>query len=237
MKIKHYYYFGNEVQKELNGAMLNENNWDVLRTQGDKAFALENDIEQYEKNCEQSLEYKEAAKMIVSLLKKNNISKVVSLGAGKGILEWHIKNQMPEVHMVCTDYASEGIEQLKRVFIKCDEIYRYDMVEGDYSVWKDATILMYRISTEFTKEEWKNIFNRIYQCGIGRIIFVPTELLTFKIMVKEFGRHILNRICGRKDIMCGWMYSRKEFIEMFQEYNIDEEYGKKADKTVFSLVK
>ena len=235
MRIKHYYYFGNTVQKELNGNILNENNWDVLRMQGDKAFALENDIREYERNCQQAIEYKEAAKKLVKILKKNNINRVVSLGVGKGILEWHIKNQMPEVYMICTDYATEGIEQLKKVFPKCDEILRYDMLKGDYSVWENTLVLMYRISTEFTKREWMDVFFRMHKGGIKRIIFVPTELLTLKIMIKEIGRHFFNRFCGRKDIMCGWMYSRKEFLDIFQEYDIDEEYNERANKVIFSL--
>lgn len=39
------------------------------------------------------------------------------------------------------------------------------MSETDYSIWNEATILMYRVSTEFTEQEWKLIFNKMYEGG------------------------------------------------------------------------
>ena len=165
MKIKHYYFFGDEIQKDLKSDKLNENNWDVLRIHGDNAFSIENDIREYENNCQQAEEYKKRAETICDILKKNNVNKIVSLGVGKGILEWHIKKQMPNICMICTDYARAGVEQLKKVFLTCEEIQWCDMLETDYSVWNEATILMYRVSTEFTEQEWKLIFNKMYEGG------------------------------------------------------------------------
>lgn len=235
MKIRHYYFFGDEIQGKLTEGVLNEDGWDLLRRHGDNAFSIENDIRKYEKNCMQAVEYQESAFQICDILKKNNTNKVVSLGCGKGILEWHIKKQMPQIHMTCTDYASEGIEQLKRIFPTCDEILRSDMMGVDYSIWKGATLLMYRISTEFSKQEWQSIFYKMHEGGVERIIFVPTEVLTLRIAFNEMKRHFINRLRRRKDTMCGWMYSKKEFIDMYgKSYSIENEV-KMKNTVIWSL--
>ena len=87
---KHYYYFGEDVQSKMKGNALNEQNWDILRTdEYDSPFSIEKSIEAYESNCMNQLSYEKAARIIVDELEKRGLSKyrLISLGAGKGILE------------------------------------------------------------------------------------------------------------------------------------------------------
>ena len=73
-------------------------------------------MEQYEQNCRNSVLYEISARSIADILKKYECKHIVTLGAGKGILEWHLKKQMPELYVECTDYAKSAIEKLKKVF-------------------------------------------------------------------------------------------------------------------------
>ena len=219
MKIKHYYAFDKEIQQENDFEKLNSANWDILRTDNAPGpFSIEKEISAFEENCKVSSNYKEAADVICRLIKEHNLgNRLVSLGCGKGIVEWHIKKNMPELHVKCTDYAQKGIEQLSKVFVDCDEFGTFDMLLGDYGEWAKTgdILLMYRVSTEFSAEQWQSIFDRIYNSKINYIIFVPAELMTLGIAIGEKGRLLFNLLSGKKVTFCGWMYSQKEYVRFF----------------------
>ena len=94
MKIKHYYSFPKEITNKFVSDSLNESNWDLLRTDSvESPFAIEKDVESFIKNCELRSDYKEHSQLIINTLNKLNWTKkkIISLGAGKGILEYHLK--------------------------------------------------------------------------------------------------------------------------------------------------
>lgn len=216
MKVRHYYNFERNDFKELN-----KSKWDMLRTEKVSGpFSIERVCDKYENNCEASLEYKEAAREICEIIAgyKSNGKRLVSLGCGKGIVEWHIKKMMPNLYLKCTDYAREGLELLEKVFVECDEFCVFDMLKSeDYKVLKkDDIVLMYRISTEFTLSQWKSIFSRLYDVGIDNIIFVPTEIMTIRIALNEKKRQFMNWIRGKENTFCGWLYSYDEYPKIFR---------------------
>lgn len=216
MKIKHYYFF-EETQSKMSGRKINAQNWDILRCDNNKSpFAIEKTIEEYEENCRISFEYEKAATILCKLISSFGNNTMVSLGCGKGILEWHIKKKLPDLYIECTDYAEKSVKLLRSVFTECNNISVFDMINGDYKKWKGATVLIYRVSTEFTSKEWKVIFNKMYEAGIENVIFVPTELLTFRIIYGEKLRMFMNFLKGNPTTFCGWMYSKSEFLKMFR---------------------
>lgn len=213
----HYYYFG-KSQNRIKGDSLDSSNWDALRTdENETPFSIENSIESYENNCRRIKSYENAASIIVSELDKMALlGPVVSLGVGKGILEWHIKKQKPELCVECTDYTPEAIEKLKKVFPDVNAAYTFDMLKGDYRRFQNyGIVLLYRVSTEFDRDQWHDIFKSMYDGGIMSIVFVPTGLDDKKQMRMERIKHYINKIRGRKDIFCGWLYSEDEFLKMF----------------------
>ena len=104
---------------KFTGDSLNQNNWDILRTDEKQTpFSFEKNIDDFEKNCLARTDYEIVAKCIIAIIKKNsfNDKRVISMGAGKGILEWHLKRLMPELKVECTDYAEKSINLIKSLF-------------------------------------------------------------------------------------------------------------------------
>lgn len=219
MKVKHYFAFDRNISDKFNDDTLNESNWDILRTdEREGAFAIEKDVESYERNCMVANKYKNAAEKVCSILASKEITnnKIISLGVGKGILEWHLKKIRPELVVECTDYTANAIEQLKKVFIDIDSAYQFDMLNGSYLALDiNAVFLMYRVSTEFNHEEWIQIFRKMNDAGIKYIIFIPAGLDNLIDMIKEKLFYILNILRRRKNIDCGWLYSESEYLKMF----------------------
>lgn len=217
---RHYYYFGKKLEKKLLGDKLNEENWDVLRNDNEEGpFSIENTIESYEKNCMSSESYIKVSKLIIKMLQNRNLlhHKIISCGVGKGILEWNLKRAHPELYLVCTDYTKNAINKLEKVFVNGDEFRTFDMMNGDYEEFNvDSILLFYRVSTEFDVNQWNTIFEKMYVAGVKYIVFVPSEIASKKMIMREKRRHIINRMRFRKDTFCGWIYSEDEFLNMFK---------------------
>ena len=225
MSVKHYYTFANS----RNLARLDQEAWDKLRTGTDNpAFQFESSVEEYEASCVGRTDCREVAKEVRDVLKSlgKEVSCVVSLGTGKGIVEWHLKRLMPEMRLICTDYAESGVESLRRLFRGCDQVMTFDMLKSNYDQFPDGTVLfMNRISTEFTTSEWLQIFRSCRDSGIKHVIFIPTELASFKLKVMETLRHFVRKLLRRKDTFCGGLYSKRE-LEKLLSFN----YGIKGFK-------
>ena len=219
MKIKHYFAFDKKFYNGNDFKKISSTNWDMLRTDSAPGpFSIEKEISEFEENCKAATSYRETAEIICGFIEKHKLgNRMVSLGCGKGTVEYHIKKIMPELHIKCTDYAQKGIEQLAKVFVDCDEFGTFDMLAGDYGEWAKTgdILLMYRVSTEFTAEQWQTIFDRIYNANIQYVILVPTEIMTLWMALKAKIRLFYNILSGRKVTFSGWMYSRKEFFKFF----------------------
>lgn len=174
MPTRHYYVFDNSESLPS----LDKSAWDSLRTVTDNhAFCFESSVEEYEANCARRTDCREVAEAIRDMLPTlgKEVSRLVSLGAGKGIVEWHLKRLVPELNLTCTDYAEAGVDSLRRYFHACDEVMAFDMLKDDYGLFGNNTVLlMNRVSTEFTSSEWLHIFRACRHAGIRHILFLPT---------------------------------------------------------------
>lgn len=218
MKTKHFYSFDKEVIKRMKSHKLDMDGWEALRTDNQRGFfSIERTREDYVKSCESREEYREAAKKIRDIINVHGWNKMISMGVGKGILEYHIKKLIPEMDIECADYTQNSLELLRQVLTECHEFRVFDMIKDDWSSLKKADVVMiYRLSTEFTEDQWLEIFEKMYEAGIEHIIYVPTELLDLKILVKERIHNLINIVRGRRNIFCGWMYSEKKQRQFFR---------------------
>lgn len=230
MRGKHWYYFGEESVSKFqnlsnNSNSLNQETWDILRIDDvSSPFAIENTKKEYESNCLSKTDYIEAAELIGKEL--NEVGggiNIVSLGIGKGILEWNMKRIFPSFKIDCLDYTEKALEKLRKVWNSPDEFYTFDMIKGDWAKLKTYDyVLMYRLSTEFDFKTWRDIFYNMYLAGITKVIYVPTGFDNLKIMMREKLIHFKHKIRGREDTFCGWLYTANEFYKMWDQYYIVE---------------
>lgn len=174
MKVKHYYNFGKDINRKI-GSELSQSGWELLRTkEQNKDFSfVEKNRDEYVQMCSQKNNYRDVARLLIQIIKQNNMPEnIVSLGCGKGILEWHLKNSAPHFHITCTDYTN--LEYLKGLFPECDDMYELDMRnEESYRIIAahDSLILCYRVSAEFDSTTWRDIFHKMHRGG-GKTYFI-----------------------------------------------------------------
>ena len=176
--------------------------------------------------------------MVKKVLNKLGAKRIISFGCGKGILEWHLK-QMDRFEITCSDYALPGLERLKAVFPTCDAFLQYDLLQGSpEEISSYDAAIMYRISTEFTPDEWRNVFDRVSRAGIKYVIFIPTEIANVRFVLREKYIHLKNKLLRRKDVLCGYCYTKKEFPRFWDGcYDIQNAYRIEKDNVMFVLRK
>lgn len=126
-------------------------------------FGFEKIKEEYIKNIKNKKDYRKKASIIARILKKSNVKTVISMGCGKGILEYYLKKLLPDITIVCTDYTKEAIKTLEK-YSNCDRFEVFDMLKGDYSQFgKDTCLIFHRVEPELDLKQWKNIFKEIYK--------------------------------------------------------------------------
>ena len=192
MAFRHYYWFDTEIGRKIDKA-----GWDILREEDKSgAFSIEPSVEQYEKNCESAHGYNMWARKILEL--KGISNKLFSIGCGKGILEWNLKKIVGDtVNLTVSDYASNGLERLKRVFTNCDNFCLFDMLGEDYSaIDKGATVIIFRCTTEITIRQFKYVFKKLSERGIEKVVFVPTEIISFKEGLRRYKVYLREIIKG-----------------------------------------
>lgn len=166
---------------------LNVQDWDNLRESEDTDFGIETSRDGYIDNCKAKKEYEIYARKICELFQNDRLH-IISLGCGKGILEYHIKNLCPEIYLTATDYGEVTINRLKEV-LQIDNIRIFDIFNDDFNELvkedKDNVFLFCRISTEFSKRQWIEILRKMNMQGVDKIIFIPTEELNFHITFWE----------------------------------------------------
>ena len=222
MKIKHFYAFGNEVTEKMRNGRggIPKVDWDIVREAGGDAFRMEQSREEFVKASYECGDHIEKARIILS---KIGGAKVCSLGCGKGGLEYVLKTEQPELYLCCSDYTEKAIQGLRELFPECDEYCSFDMLHGDYGRLKGYDhILMNRVSTEFTEKEWRGVFQTCHNAGIKSIIFIPTEVMKVRDIIREWLLCLRWQIRGERLSFCGWMYSESEFMKIWKGlYRVD----------------
>ena len=141
------------------------------------------------------------------------------------------------MYITCTDYATKAIKRLKRVFLECDNIKVFDIINDSWPIAMEKEfVLLNRIDTEFDDATLKNIYSIMSNNGIENILVIPTHILTLQYWLNFILRIIKNKIMKRKMVFAGYSRTKSRFIELFEKnYFILKE--KNIDGTCFFLLK
>ena len=195
LTVKHIQTFGSHTSKLKDKKLDSPEAWDELR-RAHPQFSIAQNRAEWLRACHVEVKkdgqdggMPERARMIAAHLKERGIRRVFSVGVGGAGLEYHLKQLMPDLYIVATEYAPENVEMLRRVFTECDEIRTFDILHGDWTeVSRDeraSMLLMYRVDPHFTDEEWRSIFSRIHAARVTDILYIPCGFLTIRSLFQR----------------------------------------------------
>lgn len=223
LTIKHYQTFGEASAYLENHKLDSSYSWDILRLKH-AHFSVPVDREEWLKAAETKIKKDgqdggllERVRDITALLKREKINSIFSVGVGGAGLEYQIKKSMPDIKLVCSEYAPRNIKLLKKVFIESNEIIFFNVLKGDWNFIKQhylkdahSVLLMYRLDASFTDDEWGRIFSTLYNAGIESIIYIPSSFLTLLSLLNRKKREIRWLITRRPISFAGYLRTRKK---------------------------
>lgn len=236
---EYYYLFSEEATNKIINDNLDKDAWEVVR-EYDKRFGWEgNDREQYIKYCEasKSICYDNVIEIasIINSRAESGISNICSVGAGTGLAEYWLSEIVRGIKICLTDVTNNVLSRLRNISV-FDDVKYFDLLNGDaHDLLGYDFILMYRISTEFSDIQWRDIFYRFYLAGIKDVIYVPTEFATSDLIELKRIEHEENIKRGLRDIFCGWLYTEDEICSFFSPYYDIISLKKRGTNGVFHL--
>lgn len=223
LTLKFYYYFDDQ-KGELGGNLIRPEAWDVLRMKEDNGpFGIPKERENWQKICLNNPTLKLRAKDIGKLL-KGRFDSLHSFGIGVGCLEFFIKKEDPAVQLTCSDFAPKAVERLREVFFEADRVSQFDMIHGDWSkIDPRGVCLLHRVDRELTDEQWRAVFEKMKLGGIKNILFIPSEMVTFKHIFQQQMKYIIFKLLGRKMTFSGFMRTQERLVSLLTDsFDIDQ---------------
>lgn len=223
LTVKHLESFGADTGALKDGELDSPEAWDVLR-RANPHFSISADRAEWLLACEAKVKKDgqdggllARAQVISEVLRKRGIAAVFSVGVGGAGLEYQIKKACPQIKLVCSEYAPENVESLRKVFSEADEIVQFDMKGKDWSPAlpgkpeEKRLTLMYRVDPHATDKEWRGIFERMHAAGVAEILYIPCGFLTLKSLFQRRWRVFRDKLRGRKFVFSGYLRTRKTF--------------------------
>lgn len=219
LTIKHYYHFNKAINRD--NVLICQDGWDSVRLDSeDTPFSIPHSAEAYEAKLIKA--YTVEANEICDVINKNNFHTIFSIGCGCGFLEANIKKKMPEIYVACSDFNPKSVNQLKSVMTYYDELNTFDITKDQFPFKDNQLYLLFRIDTELSDQEWKQVFNRMAEEGVETILIVATELLTLQRFIKESIKGALRNIKGYT--FCGYIRSKANFKALWKgHYSVEKE--------------
>lgn len=209
MKIKHYCLFEHLKSDNIE--------WNILRDDNSEdSYFIPFDKEGYIESLQRT-NFAYYVHNIVNYCLLNNITKVISIGAGKCGLEYHLKSKS-NLSIIVTD-TSESISRIK-LFNVFDDAFVLDIINSNININinENTLILLSRIDTEFSDIKFKFLFEKLENNNCKHICLIPANLLTFKIIISEFKVFVTGVLKRRKRVFCGYSRTKSEFIKAWSKY-------------------
>jgi hypothetical protein len=225
LTLKYYHYFddrGNELGNCLNVP----ESWDILRIKGEGSgnfFYISDDRTVWQQGCLSNERLKLRAQKIAGFLKLN-FRCIYSFGVGDARLEFLIKEENPLFQMKCSDFAPKGLERLQNVFVEADEIFLFDITQGNWNrIDPEGICLFHRVDTELNDDQWRVVLRKMKSRGIRNVLFIPGQMVTLGRILQQEIKYIIFRLLGRKMTFSGFMRTKGKFISLLTEFfDIDQ---------------
>lgn len=164
---------------------------------------------------------------------EHNITRVVSIGAGRCGLEYHLKSKS-NLEVIVTD-TTDSILRIKDFNI-FDNAYQLNLLEDPSKLSADSNtlILLSRIDTEFNDTNFKELFHVLHHQDVKFISLIPAELLSLKIIIAEFKILLVSILKNKKRVFCGFARSKSEFRKAWS--SLYKEENKYSTSKIFQLI-
>lgn len=196
MTVRHRYPFRSTLEF-AGGNLGSPQDWDRLR-EGDPNFGFGGSREAWIQRAESFNSLARQAGEIVRLLHGWGVEKLVSVGVGTAVLEYHIQSLDPALLLRCGDYAPSSLEVLRRFFRECRSIELMDLRRTNWITDPEhEAVLLNRVDTELSDAEWRAVFSELRAKHVRRILLIPCGLLTPAALGREvltLGRALVRRL-------------------------------------------
>lgn len=219
LTLKYYHYFGDEEEK-LGSNLNNSDSWDALRIKDgmNSSYYIPKDRDEWQKICLSRENLKLKAKEIVGVLKPK-FNCLHSFGVGAAHLEFLIKKEDHALQLKCSDFTPQGIDRLQKVFVEADEISNFDMIHGDWGqIDSKGVCLFYRVDTVFDDGQWREVFCKMKSVGIKDVLFIPSEILTFKKILYLQLKYAIFWLLRRKMTFSGFVRTKQRLVFLLSEF-------------------
>jgi hypothetical protein len=194
LTVPHSYDFGDD-RASIGRNLVTPEGWDAARaTVG--PFGLPATRREWERLAEAGHALSRADD-IATIARDLGTATLCSHGVGTAALELALHRRLPDVRLICTDFAPRAVNRLSDLFPEA-EIVLHDL-RVDNPTEADLH-LMHRIDSELSTAEWKRVLPRY----ATPILLVPTTVLTYANAARELVFHVRRRRATR----AGW--SRNE---------------------------
>lgn len=197
------------------GALASPDSWDRLRS-GDPDFGFGGSRDEWIRRARSFPSLERQATQIVALLRRWGVARMVSVGVGTAVLEFDIQTQYPELMLRCGDYAPASLDMLRRCFTECRSIEVMDLRNPRWVSDADEAVLLNRVDTELTDDEWRRVFADLRRQGVRRILWIPCGLLTPRALVRELQTMVLSLLRRRKLTNAGYFRTHGRMRQLFE---------------------
>ncbi len=197
------------------GTLASPDAWDQLRG-SDPDFGFGGSREAWLARTRAFPSLARQATEIVALLRRWGVTRMASVGVGTAVLEYHIQTQDPELLLRCGDYAPASLEMLRRCFTECRSIEVMDLRDNRWV--QDPgheVVLLNRVDTELTDDEWRGVFGDLHARGVARILMIPCGLLTAAALARELRTIVRSRLRRHPLTKAGYFRTEGRMQQLF----------------------
>jgi len=165
-RIRAYYDFA-EYSKVVGSDLRSPTAWNALRISDARFFSLSERRRDWLNSFADREDLRERAHLIASLCREQGLRRVFSVGVGVGALEYFMKNEDPDLHLIFTDYAPRATARLRSVSSECDVVVVFDMMHNEWQPVPDTLYLLHRVDTKLSDKDWRTCFSRMAASAVS----------------------------------------------------------------------